>query len=162
MVTVFATTHQMTRFITGLFHVEHVLPSPFRDAAAAESLQMACAASELAIADVKPFIDLTRPGAATWKGVLGVQTDGRLHRPYALRYHASAAGLQREHACSGRIVSIAEKAACLFDNPTTLSVLPKTVEHAPQKPAEQQPIGFTSAGTRSTLPCIGCVSTTPW
>lgn len=103
----------------------HVLLSPFKDAAAAESLQMACAASGLAIADVKPFIDLTRPGAATRKGVLVVQTDGRLHRRYALKYHASAARLQREHACSGRIVSIAEKAACLFDNSMTLSSFPR-------------------------------------
>lgn len=34
----------------------NLLLSPFRGAAAAESLQMACAASELAIADTEPLI----------------------------------------------------------------------------------------------------------
>jgi len=54
-------------------------------------------------------------------------------------YHASAAGLQCKYACSGRIVSIADrKLHVLFDNPMALSVLPKTVEHAPQKLAQQQ------------------------
>jgi len=72
MATVFAIAHPMTRLIAGFFHAEYVLLSPLRDAAAAESLQIACTASELAIADAKPFLDLTRLGADTWKGVLGV------------------------------------------------------------------------------------------
>jgi hypothetical protein len=44
--------------------VEHVLPLLLGGAAPAESLQMAFAASELAIADVKPSLDLSRLRAA--------------------------------------------------------------------------------------------------
>ena len=120
----------MVPSIANLIHVGHVLLLVFGGAVAAESLQMVFAASELAIVDVEPCLDLARLRAATWKGVLGVQTSGRLHRHYALDCRAIAAGLQRKYACSGPIVSIAEKVACLFDNPMTLSVLPKTAEHA--------------------------------
>ena len=148
--------HPMVPSIANLIHVGHVLLLLIGGAVAAESLQMVFAASELAIVDVEPCLDLARLRAATWKGVLGVQTSGRLHRHYALECRAIAAGLQRKYACSGPIVSIAEKVACLFDNPMTLSVLPKTAEHAPQGPAEQQPIGFICAGTRGLYRCASC------
>lgn len=58
----------MTRFITALIYVEHVLLSPFGDAAAAESLQMAFARSVLAITDVKQFFDLTHLRAGQLRG----------------------------------------------------------------------------------------------
>jgi hypothetical protein len=58
-------------------------------------------------------------------------------------------------------VSIAEKSASMFDNPMTQPLCPlRDGEHAPQRPAEKQPIEVTSAGTRPVLPCIVCVSTT--
>lgn len=56
-------------------------------------------------------------------------------------------------------MSIAEKSASMFDNPMTLCPS-RGGEHAPQRPAEKQPIEVTSAGTRPVLPCIVCVSTT--
>ena len=65
------------------------------------------------------------------------------------------------HARS-RIVSITEKVACSSDDLMTLSVLPETVEHAAQGPAEEQPTRLTSAGTRSVLPSIVCVSKALW
>jgi len=55
----------MTPSIADNTLVEHVLPLLFGGAAAAESLQMAFAAPELAIADLKPFFDLSRLRAAT-------------------------------------------------------------------------------------------------
>jgi len=57
--------HPMTPSIADNTLVEHVLPLLFGGAAAAESLQMAFAAPELAIADLKPFFDLSRLRAAT-------------------------------------------------------------------------------------------------
>ena len=51
--------HPMTRFIADLTYAGHVLLSPLEGATVAESLQMAFAASELVIADVEPFFDLT-------------------------------------------------------------------------------------------------------
>ena len=53
----------MTRFIADLTYVGHVLLSPLKSVTAAESLHMAFAASELMIADVEPFFDLTHPRA---------------------------------------------------------------------------------------------------
>jgi hypothetical protein len=46
------------------YHLEHALLSPPGDKAAAESMQMAFAASELAIAGVEAFSDFTRLRAA--------------------------------------------------------------------------------------------------
>lgn len=117
----------MATSVADLTHVRHLLLLLSGSAAAAELLQMAFAASELAIADVEQYLDLPRFRLATWNGVLGVQTSGRLHKHYALKCRAIAAGPQRKHACSGRIVSIAEKVACLFDKPMTLSVLRETM-----------------------------------
>jgi hypothetical protein len=51
--------------IADFTHVGHVVLLLFGGAVAAESLQMAFSASELAIADMKPFFDLTRLRAAT-------------------------------------------------------------------------------------------------
>jgi hypothetical protein len=51
-------------------------------------------------------------------------------------------------------VSIAEKSASMFDNPMTQPLCPlRDGEHAPQRPAEEQPIEVTSAGTRPVLYC---------
>ena len=94
----------MAPSVADLTHVRHLLLLLFGSAAAAESLQIAFAASELAIADVKLYLDLTRFRTATWKGVLGAQTGERLHRHYVLKCRAIAAGPQRKHACSRRIV----------------------------------------------------------
>lgn len=58
--------------IADLTLVERALLLLLGSAAVAESLQIACAAPELAIADHKPYLDLTRLRAATWKSVLGV------------------------------------------------------------------------------------------
>lgn len=63
--------HPITPFIAGRIRVEHALLSPPGGATAADSMQMAFAASELAIADVGPFSDLTRLGeTAWWRGAM--------------------------------------------------------------------------------------------
>jgi hypothetical protein len=77
--------HPVTPSVAESTHVEHALLPPLVEAAAAESLQMAFAAPELAIADVRPCSDLTRLRAGTWGITLEVQTSGRLHMHYALK-----------------------------------------------------------------------------
>lgn len=67
-----ATLHLTTSFIADPIHVEHALLSPLGVAAVAESLQMAFAASELAIADVRAF-----SRAAPWRDTLVMQKSGR-------------------------------------------------------------------------------------
>jgi len=52
--------------------VGHALLSPLVGAASVELLQMAFAASELPIADVRPLLDFTRVRAGVYKDTLEV------------------------------------------------------------------------------------------
>ena len=133
-------------------------------ASPAESMQRAFAASELAIPDVRPFSDLTRLRAAAWRGTVGVQTSRMLYRHYALSQRVNEAWLQRKHAYSdAHYVDYGE--SCMHFRQSNDPVCPPKDRVWSVRSEACGGIvlaGFTSAGTRSELPCIVRVLKAPW